>query len=182
MMNLKAENKSGLLDILQSIDIVTPLENGYRGRDATEPYAIAHLLSSLAEVPDALGFPLELCHREPPNDKPDFLLSLGTKKIGIEHVEARSENETRKNDMRKREEIGDSVFFEVPEEPGVSGLSAAQLRRQIIADDSGGGWGDQDRTNLKWAEVMLHFIGFKEQKLSQYSRYDEDWLLVLCCL
>jgi len=63
IMGLKAENKSKLLSILRSIDVVTPLENGYRKKDATEPYAVAHLLSSLAEVPDALAFPLELSHR-----------------------------------------------------------------------------------------------------------------------
>jgi hypothetical protein len=177
-IDFTAENKAMLLDILRSLDIMGPLENGYRGKDATEPYAIAHLLSSLAEVPNALAFPLKLLHREPPCDKPDFLLSMGARTIGIEHADARSENETRKDDLRIRKGMGPLVYFAVPVEPGEAPRSRKELRKEIIANDSKGGWGDPDNTAERWARVMLHFINLKEQKLSQYSRYDEDWLLI----
>jgi hypothetical protein len=184
-MNFKAENKSELLSILRSVDIVGPLGNDYRGRDATEPYAIAHLLSSLAEARDALAFPLELCHR----DKPDFLLSMGGKRIGIEHREAKPQREIWMNDIRRREGIGPSVVFEVPVEvdgPLESGQldrkqikeEGERLREEIIADDPKGGYGDQAVSDAEWVRVMLRFIAGKEQKLEQYTRYDEDWLLI----
>ena len=63
-MNFKAENKTRLLDILQSIDVKGPLLNGSRGKEDTERYAMAHLLSSLAEGCNLLKFPLEVLHRK----------------------------------------------------------------------------------------------------------------------
>lgn len=173
-MSIKAENKSRLLSILRSIDVVSPLGNDYRGWRATEPYAIAHLLSSLAEVPGALIFPLELSQK----DAPDFVLSMGEKRVGIEHVEARSVNETKKTALRNREVIGPSVFFDGPVAPVEPDRSAEELRKEIIADDPKDGYGDQDIVDREWVRVMLRIIAGKEQKLEQYSRYDEDWLLI----
>jgi len=177
-MNFKAENKAVLLDILRSIDIVGPLINGDRRKEYTEPYAMAHLLSSLAEGHGLLKFPLESIHREPPNDKPDFLLSMGRKKIGIEHIDARPENETRKDVFRRTEGIGPSVYFETPVEPDKPKRSAKQLRKEIMANVPGAGFGDH--IDEQWAKVMLHFIDKKVQKLQtpEFSRYDEDWLLI----
>ncbi|OHB75139.1 MAG: hypothetical protein A2Z25_21685 [Planctomycetes bacterium RBG_16_55_9] len=179
-MNFKAENKAALLDTLQSIDVKGPLLDGSRRKENTEPYAMAHLLSSLAERGSRLTFPLELTHRKPPHDKPDFLLSMGGKKIGIEHTDARPENETRKDVLRRKEEIGPSVCFLAPAEPGEPRRSAKQLKAEIEANDSGVGWGDQDNTDRKWSDVMLSVINAKQEKLQtpEFSRYDEDWLLI----
>jgi|GEM_PF-3147861 len=178
IMSFRAESRSKLLDVLRSIDVMSSLRNGYRGKDANEPYAIAHLLSSLAEVRDVLAFPLELCHRQPPLDKPDFVLSMGEKRVGVEHVEARSENETRKDNLRREKGIGPEVYLQVPAEIGEPPRSRKELIQEIVTDDLNCGWGDQDRTDAQWATVMIHFIDDKEQKLKQYSRYDEDWLLI----
>lgn len=177
-LSFTAENKAKLIEILRSIDVMSPLRNGYRGKDATEPYAIAHLLSSLAEVPDALAFPLKLCHRKPPRDKPDFVLSMGGRNIGIEHVEARSENETRRDDLRREKGIGPEVYLQVPAEIGEPPRSRKELIQEIVKDDPPCGEGDQNNTDTKWATVMVRSIGDKEQKLKQYSRFDEDWLLI----
>jgi hypothetical protein len=174
-MNFKAENKATLLDILRSIDIMGPLKDNYREKDATEPYAIAHLLSSLAAEDELLTFPLRLVH----NDKPDFLLSMDGKKIGIEHTDARPKNETNKNVLRNRERIGPMVCFITPAKPGEPKRSAKELRKEIEVNASGEGWGNQDDVDKEWAQVMLWFIGEKERKLKEdFSRYNEDWLLI----
>lgn len=179
-MNFKAENKATLLDILRSIDIESPLKNNHRENNATERYAIAHLLSSLAAEDDLLTFPLQLVHRNPPEDKPDFLLSTDGKKIGIEHTDARPENETRKDVFRNSEGTGHLAHFVTPVEPDEPRRCAEQLRKEIELNDPEEGWGDQDDTDRKWADTMLHFIGKKEHKLEapEFSRYDEDWLLI----
>ena len=179
-MNFKAENKATLLNILWSIDVKGPLLNGNLKTEDTEAYAMAHLLSSLAERNSLLTFPLELIHRKKPHDKPEFLISMGGKKIGIEHTDARPENETRKDDLRCKEGIGPSVYFETPVEPGEIKRRTKQLREEIVANDSGIGWGNQDNTDQKWADVMLFIIDAKQLKLRKpdFSRYDEDWLLI----
>ncbi|MBN2315142.1 MAG: hypothetical protein JXM79_14525 [Sedimentisphaerales bacterium] len=179
-MNLKAENKAALLGILQSIDIVSPLMSGARSKKHTQPYAMAHLLSSLAEAHRLLTFPLEIIPRESPNDKPDFLLIMSGKKIGIEHTDARSKNETRKDALRRSEEIGGSIHFVTPVEPEEPERTAEELRDEIKANAHKCGWGDQDNTDQKWSDVMLNIIKKKEIKLQkpEFSRYDEDWLLI----
>lgn len=177
-MNFKAEKKATLLDILRSIDIVGPLLSGARNKKHTEPYAMAHLLSSLAVGDHLLIFPLEVIHKKP--DKPDFLLTMGGKNIGIEHTDARSENETRKDALRRSEGIGGSIHFAIPVEPDEPKRTTEELREEIKANPHKGGWGDQDSTDQKWSRVMLNIIDKKEQKLlkPEFSRYDEDWLLI----
>jgi hypothetical protein len=179
-MNFKAQNKAALLDILRSIDIVGPLMSGDRSKEYTEPYAMAHLLSSLAEAHHLLTFPLELIRRKSPNDKPDFLLTMRSKKIGIEHTDARPVNETRKDVLRRSEGIGSSVHFVIPVEPDEPKRPAEELRKEIEKNAHKGGWGDQDRTGQEWSRVMLNVIDKKEEKLQkpEFSRYDEDWLLI----
>jgi hypothetical protein len=179
-MNFKAENKAALIGILQSIDVKGPLLNGSRRKEDTEPYAMAHLLSSLAEGCNLLTFPLKVFHRRQHGGKPDFLLTMNGKNIGIEHTDARPENETRKDVLRRKEGIGPPVYIVTPVEPGEPKRCTKQLREAIEANDSKGGWGDQDNTDQKWADVMLFKIDAKQQKLRmpQFSRYDEEWLLI----
>jgi hypothetical protein len=152
--------------------------SGARNKKHTEPYAMAHLLSSLTVGDHLLSFPLEVIRRNP--DKPDFLLTMGGKKIGIEHTDARSKNETRKDALRRSEGIGDTVHFVAPVEPSEPKRSAEKLREEIEANPHKGGWGDQDTTDQKWSKVMLCVIEKKEKKAKkpEYSRYDEDWLLI----
>lgn len=179
-INFKAENKATLFDILRSIDVKGPLLNGSRRKEDTESYAVAHLLSSLVERNSLLTFPLELIHRNKPYDKPEFLISIGGKKIGCEHTDARPNNETRKDVLMREEGIGPSVYFETPAEPEEPSRNAKQLRKEIRSNESGVGWGDQNDIDRDWGKVMLYFIDKKEKKLKvpDFSRYDDDWLLI----
>ncbi|MBW8041980.1 MAG: hypothetical protein FVQ85_18550 [Planctomycetes bacterium] len=177
-INFKAENKAALLDILRSIDIVGPLMSEGRSKEYTEPYAMAHLLSSLAIGDYLLTFPLEVIHKKP--DKPDFLLTMGGKKIGIEHTDARPENETRKDALRSSDGIGPRGHFVNPVEPDEPKRNTKELRKEIVKNDPKVGWPDQDHTDQEWSRVMLNVIDKKEEKLQkpEFSRYDEDWLLI----
>ncbi len=179
-MNFKAENKAALLDILRSIDIVGPLMSGARSKEYTEPYAMAHLLSSLAVGDHLLTFPLELIYRESPNDKPDFLLTMGGKKIGIEHTDARPENEQHKDVLRRSEGIEPPPHFVTPVEPDDPKRATEELRKEIEKNAHKGGWGAQDHTDQEWSRVMLNVIDKKEEKLlkPEFSRYDKDWVLI----
>jgi hypothetical protein len=179
-MNFKAENKTRLLDILRSIDVKGPLLNGSRRKEDTETYAMAHLLSSLAEGCKLLKFPLEMLHRKTQGGKPDFLLRMNGKNIGIEHTDARPENETRKDILRRKEGIGRSVYLITPVEPNEPLRKTKQLRKEISSNESGAGWGDQDGIDRDWVKVMLYFIDKKEKKLNapDFSRFDLDWLLI----
>ena len=177
-MRFKATSKAELLEILKSIDIVSPLMNGKRNKENTEPYAMCHLLSSLAAANHLLAFPLEIIPRKP--DRPDFLLKMGGKNIGIEHTGARSENEMRKDDLRRKEGIGPSAYFVTPVEFPDFPKTNKVLRKEIKNNDHKGGWGDQGHTDQKWASVMLNVIDGKERKLlsPEFTRYDDDWLLI----
>ena len=62
-MNFIAENGSQLVATLRSIDIIGPLMREGLKSIHTEAYAVAHLLSSIAEEEGPLTFPLELVHR-----------------------------------------------------------------------------------------------------------------------
>ena len=177
-MNFKAENKATLLDILQSNDIVGPLMSGDRSKEYTETYAMAHLLSSLAVRDHLLTFPLEVIHKKP--DRPDFLLTMGGKKIGIEHTDARSENETHKDVLRRSEGIGPTGHFVTHVEPDEPKRTTEELRKEIERNAHKGGWGAQDHTDQEWSRVMLKVIVKKEKKLlkPEFSRYDENWVLI----
>lgn len=177
-MHVKAENKAELFNTLKEIDVAGPLMNGTRYKENTEPYAMAHLLSSIAEAKHLLTYPLELIRKDP--DRPDFLLKMGSTKIGIEHTEARSENEARKDALRRSEGIGPSVHFVTPEEPNAPSRTTADLRDEIKKNPHKGGFGDPCLRNQKWSQVMLKVIEGKETKLLDpgFTRYDQDWLLI----
>lgn len=178
-MNFEARDKAALLGVLRSIKIGRPVGSTGTKREYAESYAVAHLLSALAGASSLLMYPLELIHREPPQDRPGFLLTMSGKKVGIEHTDARSSNETRKDVLRVKERIGGEAYLMKPVKLGEPKRSAKELRNEIKADDSGG-WGDPDRVAQQWAEVMLYFIERKEHTLHAggFTRYDEDWLLV----
>jgi len=117
---------------------------------------------------------------KPPHDKPDFLLSMNGKNIGIEHTDARPENETCKDVLRRKEGIGLSVYLATPVEPNEPSRKAKQLRKEISSNEPGAGWGDQDGIDRDWVDVMLYFINKKEKKLNapDFSRFDQNWLLI----
>lgn len=84
-----------LLKILKEIDISVPPRNAGRTKFHTERWSICRFLSTFASS-DILGFPLSVNHC----DRPDFLLRVGNREIGIEISEVISTNQAWAEDIR----------------------------------------------------------------------------------
>ncbi|WP_200383207.1 hypothetical protein [Thiococcus pfennigii] len=172
-MNIEASSSEELLNLLRGLDISVPSRTDGRKTEHTERYTICHLLSTLASS-NRLQYPLTVQH----SDRPDFVLSLAGKSIGIEHTEAVPENEAAKQALREKG-IGPKVHFVSPTSPGEKRRSSKQLRAEIEADEMGDGWAGE-QAQKEWAQVVQHFIRQKEAKLQAqgFKRHDEDWLLI----
>ena len=131
---LQANSDFELFKGLAEINISTPRRSAGRTKDHTERYAIALLLSTLAGK-GRISYPLCLTKRE----RPDFLLTLDTKQIGIEHTEAVSQNEAHETVLREKGE-GPDVYFISHHHPGEPKKTAKELKEEIEANDDGKAW------------------------------------------
>jgi len=170
---LEANNHSELLSNLSKIDISVPLRSEGRTKDHTERYAVAHLLSALSGT-DLIEFPLKLTQRE----RPDFLLSMASCQIGIEHTEAVPQNEAHKTVLREKGH-GPEMHFLSRSDPGETKKTAKDLIREIEANDAGEGWAG-DSVEREWVEAIFYFVKQKVDKLLKdgFEKFDKDWLLI----
>jgi len=170
---LQAYSDSELLKVLAEIDISVPRRSEGRTKDHTERYAIAHLLSALVGK-DRISYPLCLIQRE----RPDFLLTLDTKQIGIEHTEAVPQNEAHKTVLREKGN-GPDVYFISHHHSGEPKKAAKELIEEIEANHGGAGWAG-DSVEREWADAMFHFIEQKVATLLKdgFEWFEKDWLLI----
>jgi len=170
---LQAYSDSELLRTLANIDISVPTRSESRTKEYKERYSTAYLLSTLAEK-GVLSYPLSLVKRE----RPDFLLTLGTERIGIEHTEAVLQNEAHKMGLREKG-YGPNIYFYSRHQPGELRKSKKELIEEIEANHAGDGWTDNS-VEIDWAGVMFHSIEQKVIKLLKvgFERFDQDWLLI----
>ncbi|MBN1905225.1 MAG: hypothetical protein JW927_09030 [Deltaproteobacteria bacterium] len=167
--NTVQEYKKLLLDA----DFRVPERSDGRTKDDVEKYDLSHLLLCLMQC-DLLTFPLELIHR----NRPDFLLVMGNKSIGIEHTEAIHQNIAHKEFLMDQNN-GPSTWFISPISPNDLSKSKKELMKEIQENAHGDGWWG-DSPEISWKEVMLHFIQKKlsiAQKVG-YEKFDENWLLI----
>jgi hypothetical protein len=164
---------SELRQALAEADIAVPRRTEGRTKDHTEKYAIAHLLSALMHA-GLVTYPFRLIHR----DRPDFLLYMGGANIGVEHVEAISENEAHRGVIRERGH-GPQVYFITHNKPGERRKKANKLLKEIEKNDAGDGWVG-DLVEKEWAGAMSHFLQQKINVVRKegFERFDEDWLLI----
>jgi len=154
------------------LDINVPERSAGRRSHHTERYCIAHLLATLPT--SRLSFPLTLTH----GDKPDFVLSLPSGSIGIEHTEAIPENVARAQFLREKG-TGADMYFTPHATPSESRKTAAELRQEIEADEYGDGWVG-DSAEREWAAAIAYSVKEKLPKVSAdgFVRFPENWLLV----
>ncbi|MBY0420309.1 MAG: hypothetical protein K2W88_19835, partial [Pararheinheimera sp.] len=81
---------------LSAIDVHVPPRTQGRKKDQAERYSIAHLLASLPS--EEIAYPIRLTHQ----DRPDFVLHMAEREIGIEHIEAVPENHVRASIFRQK--------------------------------------------------------------------------------
>lgn len=169
---LQASNASELHAALAVIDTDVPLRSERRTKQHTERYACVHLLATLPAA--TWTFPLRVIH----GDRPDFVVQQASHWIGIEHVEAVSENEAHASFLREKG-LGPDVYFIQPAVPGERRKRAARLRVEIETDEAGEPWVG-DGAEQQWADVMAYFIRGKVQtsQIPGFERFPENWLLI----
>lgn len=138
-------DKNSLLQILAETDIDVPARTEGRRTEHTEKWIICRLLSTLASL-NKLEYPVNLIHR----DRPDFLLTIGSRNIGIEFTEAISRDFAEYCAPAERE------FPDTLVEPGlfrwgVSRLSVQDMRELLKRGRlQSNGW-DGDIAEEEWA-------------------------------
>jgi hypothetical protein len=171
-MSFEANSKSQLLNILRkTYTSITGRTEG-RNKKHTERYSIAYLLSTLAKN-DLITYPIRLIHRE----RPDFLLFMNDKKIGIEHTEAISQNEAHRRYLRQIgcEQKTILIFHTKPDERK---KNRKELEEEMRNYDGGDGFGDMRRQD--WADAMFYTLGKKISifKKEGFEKFDENWLII----
>lgn len=169
---LSAANAEEFKNALSAIDIHVPARTEGRKKDQTERYSIAHLMASLPS--EELSYPLSLNHQE----RPDFVLTMVNKKIGIEHVEAVPENHVRASIFRKKG-VDHQVHLLQKHRQGESSRSNNAIMNEIIQDRAGAPWVGNE-AEVEWADVMLYCIKSKAKILNKpgFTKFEENWLLV----
>ena len=158
---------------VRSLSGVVPARGKGRTADHTELYSLALLLGNPV-IESELSFPVEVIHR----DRPDFLVRMPNREIGIEHVEAVSQNEAMIASLRE-EGYGPECHFIRRSVPGEPVLTREQAIQEIEADKPGPAWCG-DSPEREWAEAMAYFVKQKLERMRKpgFKTFDENWLLV----
>ena len=173
MRSLSTTSSQQLLDALQQVDISVPLRTEGRTTDHCETWSICRFLSTFSES-ELLGYPLQLTHR----DRPDFLVELASRRIGIEVTEVVPENKAAIDAYRENKEI-DGPFFMQRHSPSESKLRGGKLRQEASSNTAGDGWAG-DSVEREWVAAMQAFIGHKIAKAEKpdFGLFDQNWLLM----
>lgn len=115
-----------------------------------ETYSIVRLLGTISI--DSGDFPLQLEKSE----RPDFLLRLGERQIGIEHTEAISQNAAKEAAMRSKGG-GEEIRFLRRASVDEPQKSSKVLAAEIAENAYGSSWGG-DSVEKEWANAMVYFI------------------------
>jgi hypothetical protein len=169
----EASASSELEEALARTSIAVPKRTTGRSKEHLERYSVAQLISALM-IANRIIYPVRLVHR----DRPDFMLSMGSRRIGIEHTEAVSQNEAHKAVLRQRG-FGPGTWFISRSSPNEPKKRYKKLIQEIEANDPGDGW-EGNSPEIEWASVMLYFLRHKlnAMKKDGYHRFDEDWLII----
>ena len=173
MILFEALTTSEMEKALAETNIAVPKRTSGRTKEHMERYTIAHLLSMLMKA-DLITYPVKLIHR----DRPDFMLSMGNRRIGIEHTEAISQNEAHKAVLRQRG-YGPETWYISRTLPGEPRKQHKKLIKEIKANDPGDGW-EGNSPETEWADAMFCFVKDKLNTIKKngFERFDEDWLLM----
>ena len=156
---------------------------------AEEKIPVCYLLKALASA-GRLRYPVCLEHA----DRPDFILTGDTDKVGIEVTEACQEKYRKLCAMSEQQ--GVDIFFELSKENASwecnQNMPPKEDLQKIIDDSriteegkrsplSGPHWtGDSIESN--WAKFMNDRITDKSEKLEHYEKLPDHWLLIHDCL
>jgi hypothetical protein len=173
MQAIAASAKSDLLSQLSKLDIRVPLRTEGRKSEHSERWSACRLLATLAEAGD-LKYPLRLEHR----DRPDFLLSVSDRSIGIECTEAVPANWAWAN-ARNEEKQYDSIMPLQQFAPGEPLMTPGEIDEIARGVSCGDGWAGR-APERQWADAMFHFADAKARKIAapDFTRYEQNWVLI----
>ena len=175
-MNIQACGKSVFQQILSQVDVsVSQLTEG-RTKDQRERHNMCYLLSALVHS-DMLEYPIKLTSSE----RPDFILDMAGKSVGVEVVEAVSENDIHRNMIIETEwknGTGKACYPVTLAKPGEVFKGKKTLQTELNKKHSSGLVGDSAEKN--WSKAMMYFIEKKIKVLLKdgFQRCQEDWLLI----
>ncbi|MBM4273597.1 MAG: hypothetical protein FJ134_03920 [Deltaproteobacteria bacterium] len=173
MINIAANSAIDLLAKLKAIEINVPPRKKGRNTEHCERWSICRFLATYAET-NLIQYPMRVEKRE----KPDFLISLPSTRIGIEVTEAVPPDWAWAN-ARRENFIGSNLIFLQSFQPGGPRMSKMEVDNIASGANRGDGWVG-DAPEKEWAEAMAYFSLQKADKFlkSEYERFDVNWLLI----
>jgi hypothetical protein len=173
VVNLTAGSAVDLLRKLKGIGIAVPLRTEGRTTEQCERWSICRFLATYAET-TLLQYPLQIEKRE----RPDFLLSLPSSRIGIEITEAVPPDWAWADTRREELNYNKLIFLE-RFHPGEPQRSKQEIDNIARGANPGDGWAG-DAPEREWAEVMVHFAQRKAEKFLKpgYEQFEKNWLLI----
>lgn len=173
MKRVSAHSRDSLLSSLSRIDISMPFRDSNRTTAHTERWSICRLLSTLAWE-NKLDYPC-VGHK---SERPDYVFRLGVQSVGIEITEAVKEDLARTEVLPKADPssvIDISLFKWRDRRKKLDEL------RQIARETklTGPGW-TGDEPEQEFADAISDVVENKTRKLNEdnFSRFDEDWLVI----
>lgn len=181
MLNLQASTPQTLVHQLSMIDIAVPQRREGREAKYRERYMAARFLATLA-ANNELSFPMKIEHR----DSPDFALQLPEKLVGIECVEAISQEWSQILAIRDRD-FPEAIIDVIKTPLKPDHLDDKKARQARIRDRADAAKGETPGTAWVgsmpmqyWVDLHTHFISEKIALLrnGNYSDFEENWLLI----
>jgi hypothetical protein len=158
---------------LADIDISVPLRTEGRTTAHCERWSAARMLAAKADAGE-LSYPLSVESR----DRPDLLLTLPDRKVGVEITEATPTDWARVDAMREHLDQDQALLIPqfLPNDPA---RSLDEIKTMAEGQAPTQGWAG-NAPERQWADAMCHVI---EQKIAKagkpgFQHFDENWLLI----
>jgi hypothetical protein len=171
---IDAANMLELQSKLREMDIIVPSRTEGRKSSHVERFSIYHLVATLA-LSNRLEFPLSVIRHE----RPDFLIRMADRHVGVEITEATDQQYAKYLALAEREfpdAILEPALFTPDSPPRTNQELREFLQQRELSTD---GWrGNQ--VERYWAQYVLRAIDGKLGKLgkSGFGQFDLNWLTI----
>lgn len=177
LLSLFAHSRQELLSKLAATDIAVPLASEGRKKHHRERYTMAHLLAAIAGEQSS-SYPLEVKHQSETESGPDFWLWFAGRQVGVECVEAVSQEHYRIELLREKK-YPNAFNFGRRFHP-TDRLYTNEERELIASGQMAGTVWMSGSAERDWLGAMNHFVASKQEKLAKgnYGLSTETWLLI----
>ncbi len=176
-MNFEVENQQKLLSTLKHTIYLRPSLYKERNTEESEVFGIGRLLAFLSDL-KFLSYPLSLKHL----DRPDFILSMEDKTIGIEITELLI------NDIERASKYWRECKDYEPLDLSIGTYGAPLLAKEVFNYRNSAGkwevWGKPllgSNDNQELLRALSQQVLKKRDKLRHYKSCSEYWLYIYEC-